>query len=429
MKRRPRKKYIIESAEMPANLLDWPFWNKVHTSIPSPINGRAKKAQGERWHLYQLHSVAFADIINRLAAECATRVNAHVTVEATSSWIDAHPHAHWQDSGSTTWRSVELADLLLVVNQKKIGQPATTSRAMLLQGKWTDAADELGRGTLPIGKKSSSIKERDLLELVTSPIQLHETRGKTSANAIPNALGNTFSLSVGGKSMIGMNYARYLLFPNTQSSTIDPYQTLIPAGRQTTAGTIEHYEDLLIEMASPKVTSIPNLANCSSDWKNLVAALTSWTSKRSVHRFKTKYSSQNDHVVTGLAFLAQHNTPFCNFLNAGGLNASYAAISNSASPWNFRSHFFFNHLFRRISRHPSLAAEYAKRRPNLFDFLTDEIRTVATLNAGRTSSPSDMGKHLSAAKAPNKQRTKKFLVVEIGVSYEDPIIQPERTNA
>lgn len=260
-------------------MLDWDFWKDVNDTIPKDSK---KKRLGERWHLYQLHNKSnFEKLMKHVASQCAIRKNRTVAIDASSVWIDAKPQAHWFDAVAE-WRNVELSDLLVVVNQ--VGTLGTNRKAMLIQAKWTDQVDELDKHSLNIGADDSSNKERDLLELCESSFFLYRSSKRDPQSAVMVG-ANNFSLFKETEKKIGhMDFSRYLLFSKEKSPKMAPYQTLLPSSRASSEGFLEHYPELLLNLADPD-SSIPHADKNYPTWSHLIDTIIVWGRGKELNRF------------------------------------------------------------------------------------------------------------------------------------------------
>jgi hypothetical protein len=168
------------------NYLDWATWQLADTQLRKL---KFKVTQGERYHLYCMHTLFFPAIISTLKQRLRSQYGSHVTVSADCFWIDGRPQAHWDHGGAVL--NVELADLLVDVTVYGSGM-RTARRAMLVQGKWTDQCEDLGAEACHQGQDDSTNRERDLLEVHCGEIRLFAS--SSTATPIPAAHANTFDV-------------------------------------------------------------------------------------------------------------------------------------------------------------------------------------------------------------------------------------------
>lgn len=251
-----------------------------------------KKLQGERYHLYCMHTLYFQAVVNALKDRCEAITGSRVVIEADCIWIDGRPQAHWLDSHGAK-QNVELADLLVdvSVNGRNI---RPSRRATLVQAKWTALCNDLGANSCFPGQNDSTNRERDLLEMHVGNIDLYAS-GSTHT-PIPRASpGNSFNVALDVPGQPLLPHASYLLFPQTMNLLGSPYQCVDPGSRVMSTGNCEDYEDLLCRLALPygtvpsvMPTLVPDVYH-RPEWQRLVDGLRSWadssaTSGRNVHR-------------------------------------------------------------------------------------------------------------------------------------------------
>ena len=161
----------------PAYALDvarnsWLWWAWVDETGKAGV-APGKKYQQERWHLRALHDVGvFNALAQGIACDLALQ-HGSAKVRIGSVWVDHTPQAKTKYVGpaGSTPRSAkcELADLLVVTYVKLAGRPPRTgdTKALLVQAKVTDSPGILDATG---GARSSSFKERNLLECCSAPI-------------------------------------------------------------------------------------------------------------------------------------------------------------------------------------------------------------------------------------------------------------------
>lgn len=279
----------IESARMASSasgntssIDGWASW--AYQELAGKAHFGRSKYQRERWHLRALHDESFLDkaaleVGGRLAA-----LNSPVEVRIGSIWVDHTPQAHssYREAGGSRDLSVkcELADLVIVTLATFQGaklQPEHV-RAVLVQAKVTRVL-----GTLDAeGRRSSSFKERNLLECCSSSIKL------TSGTGSSAGLG-TYDLGCSGSSLGLANYAQYLTIPSSVGAPpSSPYQAMWPTGRHVQAGSSMALGDALLSMldVGQVATVGAPLAGHGvlPDWPKLIRMLTGFYQAKSVNR-------------------------------------------------------------------------------------------------------------------------------------------------
>lgn len=173
----------------------WPTW-MLQSPLDSwmrwsyqELQGRKfagkSKYQRERWHLRSLHDEDFLDSAAlELGAHLVLQHNQRVNLRLASIWVDLTPQATAKYKGPSqpkqTRVKCELADLVIITMASFGGRQPTQQdvRALLVQAKVTAQPGILDNA----GPRTSSYKERNLLECCSSDIELWEDTAATKKN-------------------------------------------------------------------------------------------------------------------------------------------------------------------------------------------------------------------------------------------------------
>lgn len=132
------------------------------------------------------------------------------------------------------------------------------------------------------GPRTSSYKERNLLECCSSNIELWEDTGATTK------IG-TFNLGCSPTATGLARYSRYLTIPSMVGAPTPPYQSMWPSGRSSLSGRAMSLGDTLHDMlnipAGPTIGCPLAGPNVERDWPKLIGTLTSLYDGRVVNRF------------------------------------------------------------------------------------------------------------------------------------------------
>jgi hypothetical protein len=261
----------------------WMFW------AMQELRGRdyagKSKYQRERWHLKSLHD---APILDDLAWDLASRLGrryGRADIRLGSIWVDQTPQAKARYLGIGKTRSgavkCELADLVIVTMASFGGAPVRSEdiRAVLVQAKVTTTP-----GTLDADRpRTSSHKERNLLECCSSPIELFTGTGASTL------IGN-YDLGSKPASPGLARYSQYLTIPRTLGAIrTHPYQSLWPAARNMQYGPTRSLSNALYNMldlpSCPEIGCALGGGGIPSDWPRLISDLTRLYNKSVVNRF------------------------------------------------------------------------------------------------------------------------------------------------
>ncbi|MBB4843325.1 hypothetical protein HNP55_001844 [Paucibacter oligotrophus] len=213
-------------------IYSWSLWKHVERDWMAK-GGDPLKMQRERWHLRaHQQEVRMRQLAQWLCARLAL-VAPDVRVRLASLWVDHTPQAHGSyDAGGVPQPfDCELADLLIVVRTEcGKGSGATVSqRGLLLQAKVAADVDQLDPGY----GDSSTVSERNLLELLCSPLDITVGTASTSSR-LP---GGPYLLQEPGR--LGLAHlARYLQIAEYRKKGRHkpPYQLLWPSARTAAGG-------------------------------------------------------------------------------------------------------------------------------------------------------------------------------------------------
>jgi len=278
--------------------LDWNYWHRVERDLLFYTQQKSNSSiwEGERYHLYYMHTGFFQGIVDKLRIRLGCINHGPVALNADCVWVDGTPKAHWNVNGVGAY--VELADLLLEL--KVTTGAATRRRAMLIQAKYTDKYDDLGRSACQTGQADSTNLERDLLEVHSGAISLYAS-GKTTT-PIPAPHLNVFDVSkdIPGQKLI--DHTRYLLCPSDYNRSGTPYLSLTPYGRGVGQGFHEEYEEMLLRLADVSTSTVPDLQP-GQQWTALVDAIGAWSNAnavtgKTINRFGKKWNHRNSQLIT-----------------------------------------------------------------------------------------------------------------------------------
>lgn len=284
-------------------LESWLWWSWVDLEGQSGLSNKSKY-QRERWHLQALHKPEVLDELAMGMVRRLAEVHPSARVQIASVWVDHTPQAvttYVESPADKSNRQVkcELADLLVVSAVSTNGRPVKLEdmKALLLQAKVTDVQAELDVAA----QKSSSGRERNLLECCNGPISLWTGTGLVSTlgtskmgarSSAGSCLGN-YDLQTNNATPGLRKYSRYLTIPREAKLPVTPaYQTLWPTSRKVCTGNSYSFTDLLYGMMSPQNR---NDIGCPvagpdvpADWTRLISDLTRNYHKSVVNRFNKK---------------------------------------------------------------------------------------------------------------------------------------------
>ncbi|BEV72955.1 hypothetical protein THUN1379_24370 [Paludibacterium sp. THUN1379] len=267
-------------------LYGWRLWEYVERE-----RHRIGTRQVERWHLSDMHSQRRINYLARwLASHVAKQCrNGHVTV--SSQWIDQYPqaHSHYQLPGSPAPHtvSVELADLLLLVQVVNQQQTTISERAALLQAKCCQRPDALDPP-----HDTSTLKERNLLEACCAPLRVTRDSGSTAAPI--NPAHAQYDLGATPQTPGLKPYARYLLIPLGKLPRTLPYQLLWPSQLHAGQGPMLHLAEAILAMTG---LGLPthyaghplNPPGAATDWDHLVRDLIQYCTRQpNLNRFASQ---------------------------------------------------------------------------------------------------------------------------------------------
>ena len=312
-----------------AKVLTWAAWSQVHQTIPVVGKPPNTKRLGERWHLFKVHDDFLPKIALLLAEHCFDKTAIPVRVFVNSYWVDVYPRARW---GPSFIEKAELGDLLADVRVKYQGKPAFR-KAVLLQGKWSKAWNELDSGSCNPGADDATNRERDLLEGNTGLVMLELPSSPLINGSASNPV---FDLAKDKYTNRLMGHSKYFLFLDAPSAPttpgIEPYVCLVPTNRLSQAGAVERYEDMLCDLCLPpnygQTTVVPNMET-TPEWRGLVNRIGAWaTAKPDSSRFG------------GLPYQRVEGA-FCRMEMV-----DYTSPSNYISRGNRGARYYYRHPFR-----------------------------------------------------------------------------------
>lgn len=266
----------------------WLWWS--YQEISGKKYAGTSRFQRERWHLRALHDDSILEnAAIELGAELAMK-HGRADVRLGSIWVDLTPQARAKYRAPTRPAKVkcELADLVIVTMASFNGLPPSSRdvRALLVQAKVTDVP-----GMLDLcGPRSSTSKERNLLELCSSNVELF------AGTAIHSTKIGTFDLGCTDKQLGLEQYSRYLTIPkHIGAPPIDPYQSMWPLSRSGTSGTAISLGDTLLAMldtcVKPTIGHPLEGVGVKPDWQRMIRTLTGLYDTKVVDRFTDKGAS------------------------------------------------------------------------------------------------------------------------------------------
>lgn len=249
----------------------WMWWS--YQEMSGKKYAGTSKFQRERWHLRSLHDdFILENAAIELGAELASK-HGRADVRLGSIWVDLTPQAKAKYKAPTRPVDVkcELADLVIVTMASFNGRPPSSKnvRALLVQAKVTDVP-----GVLDLcGPRSSTSKERNLLEVCSSKVELF-----AGTNSHSTKIG-TFDLGCTSKQPGLEKYSQYLTIPkHVGVPPSDPYQAMWPASRSQTHGTAMPLGDALLAMLDTSVKPVIGHplggAGVQPDWPRMIRTLT-----------------------------------------------------------------------------------------------------------------------------------------------------------
>lgn len=151
----------------------------------------------ERWGLSYFHRHSSLDVLAIAIAKQFEKDQKKVVVSVDSIWIDGTPQAKAETPSGQV--KCELADILLIVNERDVNTTASKQRALLIQAKVSSKYNKLLSG-------GSTKKERQLLEEAnrSKPIEIYCDTGATSMIGAYTIVGEKYGLK---------DCARYMLMP------------------------------------------------------------------------------------------------------------------------------------------------------------------------------------------------------------------------
>lgn len=268
----------------------WDWWETVE-ALGNQILTSSSKFPRERWHLHLIHRASTHNEVSKvLAARLGKLFNRRVLLRLGSVWIDQTPQArtnYWNSSVKKEGQvSCELADLLIVTHINLLGasQAQMDTRAVLVQAKVSGTPGILD--SAPMSSKTSSSRERNLLECACRPISLYRSTKSTN----PKQLLGKYNLGCKPGNAGLYSFARYLTIADSLSQLPGgPYQSMWPDSRGSNSGKAKSLEDMIFSMmatvgsASGEGASLINPPN--SDWRRLVNDLTGTLNGSVVKRF------------------------------------------------------------------------------------------------------------------------------------------------
>lgn len=269
--------------ENPAD--SWAWWAYQELQGKAYARAQSSKYQRERWHLRALHD---EDILDSAALELGAALSdlhGQVNLRLGSIWVDLTPQAtaKYRGPGKSRQSKVkcELADLVIVTMASFGGRAPRQEdvRAVLVQAKVTSQLGILDKE----GPRSSSYKERNLLECCSSDIALWAGTD-TSTNI------GTFDLGCTPGAVGLARYSQYLTIPSEVGAPpTNPYQSMWPFGRKSLSGRAMSLGEALLDMldvpAGPTIGCPLTGPNVERDWPRLIRTLTSLYDTGVVNRF------------------------------------------------------------------------------------------------------------------------------------------------
>lgn len=254
------------------SLFGWPLWRFIEKQ-----RSAISTHQMERWHLRDLHDGSKVRYLTRWLASHVRHSTIDAIVSVQSTWIDHYPQAHTKfvpaTAGSPVPVSVELADLLLVVEVRDTAGIITSKRAALLQAKCSNRTTDLDSAYAG----TSTQDERHLLEANCARIKVTSAAGASSPPI--NAKRSDYDLLASPANPGLEDFARYLLIPRTDVSKRLPkelpYMTVWPPKLAALTGNAAHFSDVMLAMAGMGTAGTFSGAVVASssavpDWSHLV---------------------------------------------------------------------------------------------------------------------------------------------------------------
>lgn len=275
---------VSPSSGFISSIDDWGWWLQQEDARKKL--GTGKKDQRERWQLRSLHDQS---LLGKVAFELSLNLSARygqADVRLGSIWVDQTPQAQAKYKMPGKRQSTvkcELADLVVVTMVSFGGKPplAEDSRAVLLQAKVTAIPGMLDGAS----SRTSTYKERNLLECCSSGITLSSGTGKSST------IG-TYDLGCSTSTCGLSRYAQYLTIPKERGlGTSLPYQAMWPYGRDWEDGDSMPLGTMLFDMLDYPSHSMIGQAlsgpQVLPDWPRLIRELAALYDKKTVNRFAT----------------------------------------------------------------------------------------------------------------------------------------------
>lgn len=249
------------------SVFGWPLWRFIESQRIA-----ISTHQMERWHLRDLHDGRKVSYLCRWLASHIRNSTTDGTVSVESTWIDHYPQAHSYfvpSTGAPVPVSVELADLMLVVEVRDTAGHVASKRAALLQAKCSDSTAHLDK----TAAGTSTQDERHLLEANCARIRVTAAAGANSPPISTKRLDYDLLTSPARPGL--QDFARYLLIPRTIFPKELPYMTVWPPTLVALTGHPAHFSDVMLAMAGmggPGVFSGAEVASPTAvpDWTHLV---------------------------------------------------------------------------------------------------------------------------------------------------------------